>query len=171
MIMIFFDVGVVGIVFFVLMVAGMGAVTEFGVWLHENFVSVAVIMIIAVVVKIIFMMICMKIKIYEGILCSIVDVFRMIPAWIFLNELFASFVEINQRGFFEFILGFVSILLGVCFAGGGVLFLMSITELACMTIMEAGGEDGGSGWVWGYLIVALIGTGVQLLFLKLIGMI
>ena len=62
MIMIFFDVGVVGIVFFVLMVAGMGAVTEIGVWLHENFLSVAVIMIIAVVVKIIFMMICMKIK-------------------------------------------------------------------------------------------------------------
>ena len=158
MIMIFFDVGVVGIVFFVLMVAGMGAVTEIGVWLHENFLSVAVIMIIAVVVKIIFMMICMKIKFYEGILCSIVDVFRMIPAWIFLNELFASFVEINQRGFFEF---------GVCIAGGGALFLMSITELACITMME----DGGDGWAWGYLIVALIGTGVQLLFLKLIGMI
>ena len=32
-------------------------------------------------------------------------------------------------------------------------------------------EDGGDGWAWGYLIVALIGTGVQLLFLKLIGMI
>ena len=167
MIMIFFDVGVVGIVFFVLMVAGMGAVTEIGVWLHENFLSVAVIMIIAVVVKIIFMMICMKIKFYEGILCSIVDVFRMIPAWIFLNELFASFVEINQRGFFEFVLGFVSILLGVCIAGGGALFLMSITELACITMME----DGGDGWAWGYLIVALIGTGVHLLFLKLIGMI
>ena len=91
----------------------------------------------------------------------------MIPAWIFLNELFASFVEINQRGFFEFVLGFVSILLGVCIAGGGALFLMSITELACITMME----DGGDGWAWGYLIVALIGTGVQLLFLKLIGMI
>lgn len=167
MTIIFFDVGTVCAAIAVLMVAGMAEVTEIGAWLEANFQTIVVVFVLFAIIKAVFLSCAMKKTLFSGLICGAVDSLRMFPAVFFLKAILEAFADLGHMGLFDFIFGFISTIVGICITIVPMTALVLGTEGLCMGMMA----DESDGWIWRYSVVALLGTGLQFLFLKFFGMI
>ena len=101
-------------------------------------------------------------------ICSIADTIRLVPATLFLQDILADISDLGSLGVFDFIFGLMGLVVGVCIVMLPMMILVCGTEAICLSMIEKMDSFENLGK---YILVSIVGAGIQLVVLKLFGIV
>ncbi len=168
MILIFFDLGTVCIIIFFMAFVGAATAAELGSWVHEHFAWVVIAILIFSLCKSLIMQNKIKMPFSNKFICSIADTIRLVPATLFLQDILADISDLGSLGVFDFIFGLMGLVVGVCIVMLPMMILVCGTEAICLSMIEKMDSFENLGK---YILVSIVGAGIQLVVLKLFGIV
>ena len=168
MILIFFDLGTVCIIFFFMTFVGVATAAELGSWVHEHFAWVVIAILIFSLCKSLIMQNKIKMPFSNKFICSIADTIRLVPATLFLQDMLAEIPDLGSLGVFDFIFGLMGLVVGVCIVLLPMMILILGTEAICVSMI---GKMDSFENLGKYILVSIVGAVIQLIVLKLFGVV
>ncbi len=168
MILIFFDLGTVCCILLFMAFVGAASAAELGLWIREHFGWVILILLVFSLCKSLIVQEKVKMPFENKFICSIADTVRLIPATLFLQDTLTSIPDLGDVGVFNFIFGLLGLILGVCVVLLPMMFLIFGTEGICYSMIESLDSPKN---VAKYILASAVGAGLQMIVLKLCGIV
>ena len=155
-----FDAGFVGIFLLIMLLGGTAGIGAAGVWLYEHFSVLVFILLILSLIKTVICCSETKCGPVKGFICAVCDCVKLLPFLYFLWVFFKGFSGLGQVGFFRLILNIILNVLGFGLFMLPELVVFGGTEFICAGLLENLDDEG---TIWIYVIVSVIGMGLQCL--------
>lgn len=168
MILIFFDLGTVCFILLFMAFVGAASAAELGLWISENFGWVVIIILAFSLCKSLIVQNKVKMPFENKFICSVADTVRLIPATLFLKDMLESIPDLGNVGVFNFIFELLGLILGVCIVVLPMMFLIFGTESICYSMIESLDSPKN---IAKYILVSAVGAGLQMIVLKLCGIV